>query len=182
MIEESFESVGVVGIRVFLQNVNKNRLHLDMLLELCKNDFDIIFVQEPPWSLICHAPSAQDVEGEQVIGAPNHPDWLAIVRPPDPGLPPRTMAYVSRRLAQFRPSLRRDVIDHRDILLLSLFSDGDQYNFLNIYSDSDHTAIDLLHDRSQGFPPCVYMGGGISTVTRHCGTHATGRIEAPLLS
>ena len=33
------------------------------------------------------------------------------------------------------------LIDHRDILILSLFSEGRTINIMNIYSDDQHTAI-----------------------------------------
>ena len=51
-------------------------------------------------------------------------DWLTVVRPPTNDEAPRVLAYVHNRLTWLRPSLRRDLIDHRDILILSLFSEG----------------------------------------------------------
>ncbi|KAF5319438.1 hypothetical protein D9619_008864 [Psilocybe cf. subviscida] len=117
------------------------------------------YAQEPPWRLIRTAPSAASVEGEEVVGAPNHPQWLAMVRPPEPDTPPRVIAYVSTRLSAWRPSMRRDVIDHRDVLVLSLFAEGHTFNFMNVYSDSEFTAIRLLSDCADTLPQFHYMGG-----------------------
>ena len=97
---------------------------MEVLLNTCINTFDIIFVQEPPWRLIRTAPSASNKEGEDVIGAPNHPAWQAMVRKPDLGSRPRVMAYVSTRLAHMRPAYRRDLVDHHNIFILSLFIEG----------------------------------------------------------
>ncbi|KAF5318521.1 hypothetical protein D9619_010814 [Psilocybe cf. subviscida] len=132
---------------------------LDVLLEWHKLVYDVLFVQEPPWRLIRSAPSAVSVEGEEVVGAPNHPSWLAMVRPPDPDMHPRVMAYVSTRLSAWRPSMRRDIIDHRDVLVLSLFAEGHTFNFMNVYSDNEFTAIRLLAARADTLPQFHYMGG-----------------------
>ncbi|KAF5309953.1 hypothetical protein D9619_010447 [Psilocybe cf. subviscida] len=132
---------------------------LDVLLESHKQVYDVLFVKEPPWRLIRSAPSAVSVEGEEVVGAPNHPSWVAMVRPPDPDMHPRVMAYVSTRLSAWRPSMRRDIIDHRDVLVLSLFAEGHTFNFMNVYSDNEFTAIRLLAARADTLPQFHYMGG-----------------------
>jgi len=51
------------------------------------------------------------------------------------------MAFVSKRLKKLRPSMQTDLIDHRDIFVLSLFQGNDTYNLMNVYSDNDKTAI-----------------------------------------
>ncbi|KAF5321100.1 hypothetical protein D9619_001850 [Psilocybe cf. subviscida] len=117
------------------------------------------YAQEPPWRLIRSAPSAVSVEGEEVVGAPNHPSWLAMVRPPDPDMNPCVMAYVSTWLSTWRPSMCRDIIDHRDVLVLSLFAEGHTFNFMNVYSDNKFTAIRLLAARADTLPQFHYMGG-----------------------
>ena len=38
-------------LRIFSQNIRKNSLILNMILET-QNHFDIILIQEPPWSEI----------------------------------------------------------------------------------------------------------------------------------
>jgi len=36
----------------FLQNISKNKIITDIILENGKN-FDILFIQKPPWLVIC---------------------------------------------------------------------------------------------------------------------------------
>src|SRR3954467_15319863 len=81
-------------VRIYSHNIAKNHVYLDVLLNELKDDFDVLFIQEPPWRLIRMTVSSSDKEGEPVIGAPTHPDWLQMVRPPTPGANPRVMAYV----------------------------------------------------------------------------------------
>ena len=73
-----------VGVRILSFNVAKNFSYMDTILQTCKNRFDIIFFQEPSWRLIRKAPSTHNREGEDVVGAPSHPDWLTIVRTAGP--------------------------------------------------------------------------------------------------
>ncbi|TFK20617.1 hypothetical protein FA15DRAFT_569263, partial [Coprinopsis marcescibilis] len=67
-------------IRVLSFNVARNYLHVDALLESLKEDFNIIFIQEPPWRTVRHAPSTMTRRGDAVIRAPHHPDWISMVR------------------------------------------------------------------------------------------------------
>jgi hypothetical protein len=71
------------SVRILLYNIAKSYVALDTLLEYHKLDYDILFIQELPWQLIRMALSAISIEDEQVIGAPNHPGWLAMVCPLD---------------------------------------------------------------------------------------------------
>ena len=88
------------GICVLTFNIAKHYMHLDVLLETLKDDFDVLFIQEPPWQLLRHAPSAQSLEGERVVGAPMHPNWTVMIRTPeDDDHRPRVISYVSKRLA-----------------------------------------------------------------------------------
>ena len=126
MIGTINEERPVDRVKVFSQNVQKNSIHVETLLVRHSNNYDIILIQEPPHREIRKAPSASSIEGEAVIGAPMHPEWLYLVRPQKPNeRPPRVMAYVSKRLAKLRPSMRFDLVDHPDILAISLYN-GDE--------------------------------------------------------
>jgi len=70
------------NLKLFLQNVQKNQLLTETLLETNK-DFDIIFIQEPSWSTIYQIPSFTSKEGEMLIEVPNHPTWLSFSRNPN---------------------------------------------------------------------------------------------------
>ncbi|PPQ93517.1 hypothetical protein CVT25_005375 [Psilocybe cyanescens] len=121
--------------------------------------YNIVFIQEPPWRFVCTAPSTSRKSGDDVIGAPLHPAWLPMVCTPEPDTRPRVMAYVSNCLKEFCPSMRHDLIDHHDMLILSLFANGQSYNLMNIYSDKTHTAALLLAEEVASLPPFIYMGG-----------------------
>ena len=66
-------------IRIYSQNVWKNYVLLDSLLESQKDLYDILFIQEPPWNFIHVAPSTTASGGDEVVGAPIHPDWTQVV-------------------------------------------------------------------------------------------------------
>ncbi|CAA7271390.1 unnamed protein product [Cyclocybe aegerita] len=104
------------------------------------------------------------MEGDEVIGAPKHPEWLQMVRIKE-GEVPHVIAYVSTRLSRYRPAMRRDIVDHCDILVLSLFSGGEVLNLMNVYSDDQHTAIEHLAARVHSLPPFIYMAGDFNCVS-----------------
>jgi len=60
-------------IKIFPQNVCKNNLLTNTILKV-QREFDIIFIQEPPWSFIWSIPSSSNKEEEEMVGAPNHPN------------------------------------------------------------------------------------------------------------
>ncbi|CAA7267777.1 unnamed protein product [Cyclocybe aegerita] len=103
------------------------------------------------------------MEGDEVIGAPKHPDWLQMVRIKE-GEVPRMITYVSTRLSRYRPAMRCDIVDHRDIFILSLFSGGEVLNLMNVYSDDQHTAIEHLAARVHSLPPFIYIAGDFNCV------------------
>jgi len=134
-----------------------------VLLERNKNSFDIVFLQEPPWKRLRAAPSTHSKEGEDIVGTPNHLEWLAIVRPLEVDKAPRIMAYVSKCLASYRLALQCDIVNHRDIMLLLLFTGRELLNLLNVYSDAQHTAITWLSRNHARLPAIAYMAGDFNS-------------------
>ena len=59
---------------------------------------------------------------------------------------PRVVIYINIRLSSLRFSIRKDIIDHRDILLASFFNNGDIFWLMNVYSDASHSALKYLKD------------------------------------
>ena len=160
------------GIRVLYFNIAKNYTYLDVILDQLKDDFDVLCIQEPPWQLIRRAPSAKNPEGEEVMGAPINPAWTMMVRHPGNNVNqrPRVLTYVTKRLSSLRPAMRRDLVDHRDIMIISLFYKEEVIHLANIYSDDEATVIQVLRDKAQYIPALSMMGGGISTVIHMSGT------------
>ena len=52
---------------------------MDTILESNK-EFDIIFIQELPWSFIWLIPSSLSKEGNSLVGIPNYPDYVTFAR------------------------------------------------------------------------------------------------------
>ena len=69
-------------IRIYSQNVWKNYVLVDSLLESQKDLYDILFIQKPPWNFIRLALSTTASRGDEVVGAPIHPDWTQVVQFP----------------------------------------------------------------------------------------------------
>ena len=112
-------------ICIYSQNVQKNYVLVDSLLESQKDLYDILFIQEPPWNFIRFAPFTSSSGGQEIVGAPIHPEWTQVVQfPQDSEQMPRVMCFIHSRLSRLRFALRRDIVDHRDIQLLSFFNRG----------------------------------------------------------
>ena len=160
-------------LRIFCQNVNRNYGYLDTLLASLYDKYDLLFIQELPWNFIRAAPSAHLVEGEAVIGAPISPNWGCIVRASTAdSSTPRVAVYFDKRLARLRPSYRRDLIDHRDVIVFSLGLGDDVMLFANVYSDKRNTAIRLLWDQAAYWPGMRLMCGDFNV--RHRSWDPTG--------
>jgi len=130
------------NLKIFSQNVRKNKTLIDIILETQKNNADIILIQEPPWALLRRTPSHINPEGDPYYGTPNHPEWsLFIQNDGSTENYPRVATYVNRRISKMRFSLRKDLINHRDINIID-FHNGQNNNFIiNVYSDSNQTAL-----------------------------------------
>jgi len=111
-------------LKTFSQNIWKNNLIVNTVLEVNSN-FDIIFIQEPFWSTIWFISSSSNYKEEQLVRVANHPNWLIFTRASDSANDfPRIVIYVNIRLSSLRFSLCKDVINHRDILLVSFWNNN----------------------------------------------------------
>jgi len=92
-------------LKVFSQNVQKNLLIVNTILET-QIDFDIIFIQELPWSVTHMIPSASNQEDEILVGTTHHPNWLLFARASSSQLDaPRVLVYINIRLSSLCFSL-----------------------------------------------------------------------------
>jgi len=108
-------------------------------------EFDIIFIQELLWSTICSIPSSRNCEGELLVEVVDYPNWLTFSKSLETESNyPRVVTYVNIRLISLYFALHKDVINHRDILLISFFNNSDILWLMNIYSDSLHLALKYL--------------------------------------
>src|ERR1700761_3775470 len=134
------------SLRILSFNVNRKYDLVDVLLHKCLDNYDILFIQEPPWKIIRYAPSTRSRDGEPVVGAPSHPSWTCFAGPATLEAPPRVIAYVHSRVGPMRPSLRRDLVDSRDLMVISVVAGGEPVYLAGAYSDERRSAITLLAD------------------------------------
>ena len=146
-------------LKVFLQNVQKNNFLINTVLEVNYN-FDIIFIQEPLWITLRTIPSSENLEGIPLLGVSSHPNWLIFARELcSPNDSPRVLVYINIRLSFLYFFLRKDIFNHRDILLVSFFNNNSVFWILNIYSDSLHSALKYLKDTEVNILNLLIMTG-----------------------
>jgi len=89
----------VKNLKVFSQNVRKNSVIINTILE-SQNYFDIILIQELPWSEIHKIPSSSNCDGEPFMGTCHHPNWIVFARSSSNSYDfPRVITYINIRLS-----------------------------------------------------------------------------------
>ena len=170
-------------MRIYSQNVNRKYVFVTTLLEELRDLYDILFFQEPPWQTVRHTASMKSKKGEPVKGPPLHPHWIPIVpKAIDPCINrPHVMAYVHRNLQVLKPKNRTDIVNHPDVLLLTLKGPSGPLNVLNVYSDpSTHGGIQFLQDCVGTLPEIRYMGSDFNCCSQlwdESLTHTSGQAE-----
>jgi hypothetical protein len=81
-------------LRIFCQNVNHNYGYMDTLLASLYLEYDLLFIQEPPWHLIRSALSLSSHDSEDIIGLPLSPNWGSISWPSGLESPPCVLVYL----------------------------------------------------------------------------------------
>ena len=149
----------VKNLKVFSQNICKNSVIINTILEI-QNQFNIILIQEPPWSKIRKIPSSSNCDGELFMGTCHHPNWIAFARFPSNSQDfPRVITYVNIRLFSLRFLLCKDIFNHRDINLISFSNNDTCHYILNVYSDSSHSALKYLKDTEVNINNVLIMTG-----------------------
>jgi len=144
---------------IFSQNVRKNKSLTDTILEMQKNNANIIFIQEPPYYLVRRIPSHTNPDGDPLFGTSNHPDWTLFINAPDPANPPRVTTYINKCIAKLRFSLRLNLINHRDINVIAFHDHQDTFLIINVYSDSNQTALGVLCNNIRNIGTTIMMAG-----------------------
>jgi len=86
-------------------------------------------------------------EGESLVGVINHLNWLTFIKNPESINDfSRVTIYINIRLSSLHFSLCGDIINFKDILLISFFNNNNNFWLMNIYSDSSHSALKYLKD------------------------------------
>jgi len=149
----------VKNIKILSQNIHKNLLIINTLLET-QTQFDIILIQEPLWSEIHKVPSSSNSEGDFLMGTCHHSNWIAFARfPLDRSDSSRVISYINIHLSSLCFLLHKDIINHRDISLISFFNNNVCYYIMNVYSNSSHTALKYLKDTEVNIENVLLMIG-----------------------
>jgi len=144
-------------LNIFSQNAHKNILIVNSILKT-HNHFDIILIQELPWSIIWSIPSSAFSKGECLVGSFHHSNWLFFAKPSISQLNYlRVLAYINICLSSLWFSLHRDIINHRDIILISFFSNNVCFFIINIYSDAFHSILKYLKDTEVNINNLILM-------------------------
>ena len=94
------------------------------------------------------------------MGPTHYPNWLSFARIPSEGSDSlRVIAYINIHLSSFHFLLRKDIINYRDIILISFTNNYVCYYIMNVYSDSSHSALKYLKDTEVNIDNILLMMG-----------------------
>ena len=104
-------------LKIFSQNVFKNKLLTDTLLENNK-EFYILFIQKPSWSIIYNISSTISKEDEEIVSAPNHLSWTIFIRTLNTeNKYLRVLTYINIRILwPYFSLIIKDIFNHRGAL------------------------------------------------------------------
>ena len=69
------------------------------------------------------------------------------------------MCFIHSKLSRLHFSLRRDIVNYKDIHLLSFFNKERCQFLINVYSDSLYTPVDFLFNKVPNIPNLLYIRG-----------------------
>jgi hypothetical protein len=87
-----------------------------------KSDFDILFLQEPPWANVRYTTSLTEKYGVPVKWPPIHLDWISLYSKgfdPDEDSP-HVLAYVNCANCTIKPKLHSDIVNHHNIMIVTV--------------------------------------------------------------
>ena len=139
--QSSNSPISNLNIRFLSQNVNKSNAITHSLLNSCRHNTDIFFIQEPWFDRI-----GIDIQtGVDKIGVPNHPQFNHIISDFTPEHKPDVAAYFPKHHPGWTIQPRSDLISHPSILLLEITFRSHTLYMINIYNPSDASALIPLY-------------------------------------
>jgi len=154
--------MNIKKLRIFSQNIWKNSSLVNTILRI-QSEFDIIFIQELSWITICSISSSKSKDGEELVGIPNHPNWITFSRASMiENNSPHVVSYINIRISSIQFSLHKDILNHKDISLTSFFNNNNIFSLINIYSDSSQAALKYLKDIEATFNNILIMMGNFN--------------------
>ena len=102
----------VKNIKVFLQNIWKNNLIVNTILETQFN-FNVVFIQELFWMTVYAILSSKSRDGKELVRVPNHPNWIVFANTSSSIHDYlRVITYVNIKLSSFQFSLCKDIFNY----------------------------------------------------------------------
>jgi len=139
--------MNIKSLRIFLQNVQRNKLLMKLILKSNKNKFDIILIQEISWFIIQQIPSTISEERKNIIEASYYLFWMLSTRNLNiENDYPRVITYVNIKLTKLCFSLCKNISSYWDINLIFFSSYSTVCFLLNIYSDHQQNTLKYLKD------------------------------------
>jgi len=109
-------------LKLFSQNICKNSLIVNTILET-QTSFNIVFIQEPLWSIIQTILSSTSSEGEELVRVSHHSNWLTFTRTPtNQSNSLRVLTYINILISCLCFSLQNDIFNHRDVSCILFFN------------------------------------------------------------
>jgi hypothetical protein len=159
----------VETLRIYCQNIGQKHVWTINLLERMKSRFDILFLQELPWATVRYTTSLTEKDGASVKGPPIHPDWISLY-PKGFDLAedqPHVLAYVNHAIRSIKPKLFSDIVNHRNVVIVTVRGHLGPLHLMNMYSDKNGSAIRYIEDNLEAFPDLGYMGGDFNCLSSH---------------
>lgn len=149
-------------LKIFSQNVQKNDLVVNTILKT-QFHFNIIFIQEPPWSTFGFISSSKCGEDEELVGMLNYLNWLTFVKSSTKNCDSlRVATFINIHLSSFQFSFHKDIFNHRDISLVSFFNNSVVFFLMNIYFDFSQSALKHLKDTEANIHNVLIMTGNFN--------------------
>jgi len=152
----------IESLKIYLQNVWKNRSLIEILLETHKK-FNILFIQEPSWSIIWTISSSSNEKENIVVSTPNYLNWITFSRPnTNDHNHSRVVMYTNICLTTMWFFLKRNILNHKNICYFSFFNNGFIFFMINIYLDDNHSALKYLKDTEANICNVLIMAGNFN--------------------
>ena len=147
------------NIKIYSHNVCKNSLTVNTTLKT-QSIFNIIFIQEPSWLVICSIPSFTSCKGDELVRVLHYPNWSTFLRTSTyVSNSPRVITYINIYISSLYFSLWNDILNYRNISCISFFNQGLIYFLINVYSDSFQMASKYLKDIEVNINNILIMTG-----------------------
>ena len=157
--EQRKKTMIIWNLKVFSQNFCKNSTITNTILKT-HSHFNILLIQEPPWSEIWKILSSSNCNGKPLMGTSHHPNGITFARHSSNNSDfPRVISYVNIHLNSFRFLLHKDLFDYHNINIISFTNNDICHYILNIYSDSSHSALKYLKNTEVNINHVLLMIG-----------------------